>query len=205
MKLYVAPGACSLSPNVTLRELGIPFELVKVDLREKRTSDGSDFRAINPKGYVPALLLDSGELLTEGAVMVQYLADQHPERGLAPPNGTMARVRLQEQLHFIATELHKGMSPLYNPKLPADFGKSLRERLHGRFATLAETLDDRPYVMGEFSIVDPYALYAIRAWSRFAEITDPRLLAFAERMHARPTVIAACEAEGLPAALAKSA
>src|SRR5271156_2877190 len=118
MKLYFSPGACSLSPHIVLRELGLPFDLVKVDLASKQTSDGADFRTINPKGYVPTLATEHGQVLTEGPAIVQYLADRKPESGLAPANGSFARYRLQEWLNFISTEIHKSYSPLFNAAMP---------------------------------------------------------------------------------------
>src|SRR2546423_8762653 len=129
--LYYSPGACSISPNVALREAGIDFDLVKVDLRGKKLASGDDFHAVNPKGYVPALRLPDGQILTEGAVMVQYIADRAPEKQLAPASG-MERYRLQEWLNFIATELHKGMSPLYNALANADYKEQLKQRLATR-------------------------------------------------------------------------
>src|SRR4051794_1055697 len=138
MKLYYAPSACSLSPHVALLEAGLPFELVRVDfMRGKKLPDGRDFAAISPKAYVPVLELDDGQVLTEGAVMVQYIADLAPKSNLAPPNGTFARVRLQETLHFIATELHKGMSPLFS-KLPSDeYKQATIEKVRSRIALIA--------------------------------------------------------------------
>jgi glutathione S-transferase len=200
--LYWAPNTCSLSPHITLRESGLPFELVRVDLRAKKLADGGDWLAVNAKGYVPALKIPSGEILTEGAVMVQYLADRAPEKNLAPAYGSMERVRLMEWLHFIATELHKGMSPLYNPKANDDFKASLKERLVGRWTTLAEGIGDKPYLTGDFTIADGYAFYVLRAWQHaFKESIErwPTLKAYYGRLAARPTVAAALDAEGLTA------
>jgi glutathione S-transferase len=198
--LYWAPNTCSLSPHIVLREAALPFQLVRVDLRAKKLADGGDWLAINPKGYVPALRLPTGEVLTEGAVMVQYLADQAPDKQLSPPVGTMARVRLSEWLHFIATELHKGMSPLYNPLAGDDFKKSLKEnRLLGRWTTLAEGIGDKPFLTDTFTIADAYAFYVLRAWQHAQkEPLDrwPVLRAYYERLAARPAVAAALEAEG---------
>jgi glutathione S-transferase len=200
--LYWAPHTCSLSPHIVLREAGLPFDLVRVDLREKKLAGGTvnDWLAINPKGYVPALRIPSGEILTEGAVMVQYLADRAPEANLAPSSGSMERYRLMEWLHFIATELHKGMSPLYNPLAGDDFKKALKEqRLVGRWTTLAEGIGDKPYLTGDFTIADAYAFYTLRAW-RYAQKEPldrwPVLQAYYERIAARPHVAAALEAEG---------
>jgi glutathione S-transferase len=201
--LYWSPHTCSLSPHIVLREAELPFELVRVDLKNKKLVPDGDWLAINPKGYVPALRLPDGQVLTEGAVMVQYLADVAPGKKLAPPNGTMERVRLQEWLHFIATELHKGMSPLYNPLAGDDFKKALKEqRLVGRWTTLAEGIGDKPYLTGDFTIADAYAFYVLRAW-RYAQKESlerwPTLVAYYDRLAARPAVAAALEAEGAKA------
>ena len=199
--LYWAPNTCSLAPHIVLREAGLPFDLVRVDLRAKKLADGGDWLAINPKGYVPALRLPDGQILTENAVMLQYLADRVPEKSLAPPHGTMERVRLAEWLHFIATELHKGMSPLYNPAANDEFKKALKEgRLVGRWTTLAEGLGDKPYLTGDFTIADAYAFYVMRAWQRaIKESLDrwPTLKAYYGRLVARPAVAAALEEAGL--------
>ncbi len=200
--LYYAPTVCSLSPHIVLRELGIPFDLARVDLRAKKLVDGGgDWLALNPKGYVPALRLDDGNVLTEGAVMIRYLADTHPEAGLAPAHGTLERVRLDELLHFIATELHKGMGPLYNVLANDDYKAQVRQRLATRVGQLAETLGDKPYLTGErFSIADAYAFYVLRAWQRVhkQELTAwPTLVAYYERVAARPAVNAALAAEGI--------
>lgn len=196
-------NTCSLSPHIVLREAGLPFDLVRVDLRTKKLADGGDWLAINPKGYVPALRLPSGEILTEGAVMVQYLADQVPEKKLLPPHGTMERIRHQEWLHFIATELHKTMSPLYNPHATDELKKSLKEgRLVSRFTTLAEGLGDKPYLMGAFSICDAYAFYVMRAWQHVHKESLDRwsnLGAYYQRLAARPAVAAALADEGVKA------
>lgn len=197
MKLYFAPGACSLSPHIVLHELGIPFQAERMDGKTHKTATGVDFYSINRKGQVPTLLLDDGEVLTEGAVIVQYLADRKPEARLAPPQGTMDRYRLQEWLNFVATELHKTMSPLFNPKLAEDTKKSVKERLYARFEMLEDTLSKRPYLMGEFSVADPY-LYVTLSWTKKFEIDLtrwPSLVAFLDRMNKRPGVQAALKAE----------
>ena len=198
--LYFTPNTCSLSPHIVLREAGIPFELVRVDLKNRKLAGGGDWLAINAKGYVPALRLPDGQILTEGAVMVQYLADQRPEKLLLPAPGTMERVRLQEWLHFIATELHKGMSPLYNVLAGDDYKKQLKERLAGRWTTLAEGIKG-PYLTGEqFTIADAYAFYVLRAWQHAQkESLDrwPALRAYYQRIAERPAVAAALEAEGV--------
>ena len=199
LKLYYASGACSLSPHIALREAGLPFELESVDIRAKKTAGGGDFLAINPKGYVPALVLEGGEVLTEGVAIVQWIADQKPELKLAPAPGSIERVRLQEWLNFIATELHKGMSPLYSPAANEELKKALRERLTARFGILATAVDGKPFLFGDrFSIADGYALYVIRSWQRFANADLPAALtSYRARLSARPAVKAALEAEGL--------
>jgi glutathione S-transferase len=200
MKLYFAPGACSLSPHIVLRESGLPFETDRIDGKTHKTQNGSDYYAINPKGQVPALQLDSGEVLTEGAVIVQYIADQKPESKLAPPAGNLERYRLQEWLSFIATEMHKGSSPLFNPKLPGDVKQTTLDRLLQRYAFVARHLDTHTYLMGDhFTVADAY-LFTILRWAKRFEIDLnrwPSLAAFMKRMEARPSVKATLEAEGL--------
>jgi glutathione S-transferase len=201
LKLYYTPGACSLSPHIALREAGVPFELVKVDLAAKKIDGGGDYFAINPKGYVPALRLDNGELLTEGAVIVQYVADLRPDAQLAPKAGTFDRVRLQEWLHFIATELHKGFGPINNPKSGPELKQFFRQRLDARFQVLASALEKQEFlVKGGFSVADAYAFYTLRNLRRL----DPTALEqsavlrpYHDRIAARPAVRAALEAEGL--------
>ncbi len=201
--LYYSPSACSLSPHIALREAGLPFALQRVDLRTKRLADGGDWLGVNPKGYVPALRTPSGEALTEGAVIVRYIADQVPGSHLAPPNGTMARVRLDETLHFIATELHKGMSLLYNAKAPDDLKAGAKERLAGRFSALQTQLGDKPYLFGEaFTIADGYAFYVLLAYQKHLKndlAAWPGLAAFYARVAARPAVMEALAAEGIAA------
>ena len=200
LKLYYAPGACSLSPHIALREAEIPFELVRVDFAAgRRTEDGFDYRTINPKGYVPALRLDDGQILTEGAVMVQYIADSKPESGLAPAPGSFARVRLQEWLHYIATELHKGMGPLFLKDVPEDYKRSVLKRVGARFDFVAEHVVGRPFLFGDrFSIGDCYMVYALRAWKRQnADQLSPVLEAYYAGLLERPAVKAAFAAEGI--------
>jgi len=199
LKLCYAPGACSLSPHVALREANLPFELVKLDFKNRKLSDGRDYASVNPKGYVPALELDDGQVLTEGVAIVQYIADRAPDAELAPPNGTFDRVRLQEWLNFIATELHKGTSPLFASNLPADYRTTVHDRLAGRFAFIAKSLGDKPYLTGDrFTIADGYMLYVLRVWNRFYpnELPAP-LTAYFARLNERPSVKAALAAEGL--------
>ena len=198
MKLYFAPGACSFSPHIVLRELGLPFDLVQVDLRSKATSDGRDFRAINPKGYVPTLELDDGRILTEGPAIVQYLADRKPEAGLAPANGTFERYQLQEWLNFISTELHKQFSPLFNPATPDSVRQQQIEKLGGRFTEISVVLGKQDYLLaGGFSVADAY-LYTVLVWTRFVSVDLapwPVLVRYMQRMEARPSVQAAQLAE----------
>ncbi|MEJ2765400.1 glutathione transferase GstA [Photobacterium sp. MCCC 1A19761] len=197
MKLYFAPLTCSLSPHIILRELGIPFELIRVNNSTKRTADGLDFREINPKGYVAALVLDNGEVLTEGAVIVQYLADLCPNAQLAPRHGSWERVRMLELLSFISTELHSGVAPLFNEALSESVRAIFRERLFNRLDYLSEFMGHKPYLVGQFSIADTY-LFSILLWLPVfqVDIEDwPVLSQFMARMYARPAVKTAMEAE----------
>ncbi len=200
MKLYYIPGACSLSPHIILREAGLSFDLVKVDGKTKKTDSGTDFNAINPKGYVPLLELDDGQRLTEGAVIVQYLADRKPEAKLAPAAGTPDRYRLQEWLNFIASEVHKGFSPLFNPQLPESWKTVVVDRLGTRFDYLSKHLEKNQYLMGNgFSVADAY-LFTVLNWTRFVGIDLgkwPLLQAYSARIAARPSVQQALAAEGL--------
>lgn len=200
MKLYFTPGACSLSPHIALREAGLPFDIDQVDLANKQTKSGTDFRTINPKGYVPALQLDDGQVLTEAAVIVQYIADRKPEAKLAPPAGTRERYVLQEWLNFIATELHKGLSPLFKPDVPEAWQQVVKDAIAARFDFLTKRLQGKPYVMGEsFSVADGY-LFTILNWTNFVKIDLgkwPTIKAYQERIAARPAVRAALKAEGL--------
>jgi glutathione S-transferase len=201
-KLYYTPGACSLSPHIALREADLPFELVAVDLAEKKLrKDGSSFLAVNPKGYVPALVLDDGQLLTEGAIIVQYIADQKPERKLAPKAGTTERLRLQEWLHFIATELHKGFGPVNNAKTNDEAKQFFKARLLSRFEFLAKSLEGKQYLLGDtFTVADGYAYYTLRNLRKLdAAVLEasPILKAYFERVESRPAVRAALQAENL--------
>lgn len=200
MKLYYAPGACSLAPHIVAHELGIPLELEKVDTRTKQTASGRDFTTINPKGYVPAIELDSGELLTEGPVISQYLADLRPEAGLAPANGTLARYRLQEILGYINSEIHKSYSPLFNPAASAELREDRAQYLQKRYALLESILAASPYLTGDhFTIADAY-LFTVTNWARIVKVdlsSFPNLLAFQKRVAERPAVQAAMRAEGL--------
>lgn len=198
MKLYYAPNTCSLSPHIVLRELGLEFELIKVDNRSKLTADGRDFRTINPKGYVAALELDNGQILTEGPAIVQYLADMKPESGLAPRADSWARVRLQEWLNFITSEIHAGSAPLFNATLPEEVRAFFREKLFRRFDFLEDALNDKTYLTGSsFSVADAY-LFTVLGWCEFFSFELnrwPALLAYKSRINARPAVQAALLAE----------
>jgi len=199
LKLYIKSGACSLSPHIALAESGLAFSVEQVDLATKKTASGSDYRAINPKGSVPALVLDDGTLLTEGAVIVQYIADQAPQSGLAPAVGSFERYRLQEWLNFIATELHKGFGPLFNAKIPDEVKALAKATLALRFAVVAEALKERDYLLGNFSVADGY-LFTVLNWAGFVgfDLSPwPVLAAFQVRVAARPAVQATLKAEGL--------
>lgn len=200
MKLYYAPGACSLAPHIVAREADLPVALVKVDLSKHLTETGENFRAINPKGYVPAIVLKDGSLFTEAAAILQYLADQQPGAGLAPANGTTERYRLIEWLTFISSEIHKGFGPLWNPATPDNVKAATKERLATRFAYLDETLSTQPFLMGEtFTIADAY-LFTVVNWTNFHAIdisSFKHLSAFMTRVASRPKVREALAAEGL--------
>jgi glutathione S-transferase len=200
MKLYIKPGACSLSPHIVLEESGLDYETETVDLRTKRTVVGEDYNQINPKGYVPALLLDSGELLTEGPAIVQYVADKAPARKLAPANGTIERYRLQSLLNFIATELHKSCSPFFNPASGEEWKKIAGANLERRLGYVNEQLEGKPYLLGEdFSVADAY-LFTVLSWMKFIKIDLAKwsnLAAFVERVAARPAVQAVLKTEQL--------
>lgn len=207
MKLYYSPGACSLSPHIVLREAGLPFDLFKVDLKSKKTETGDDFTVINPKGYVPVLELEpvagqSTERLTEGPAIVQYLADQVPNKKLAPPSGTLERARLQEWLNFISTELHKTFSPLFSPSTPEDYKRQLKEKIVSRLSHVDQTLGrhGKPWLLGEhFSVADAY-LFVVTSWARNMGIDIEGLANVGQymgRVRERPAVAAALRAEGL--------
>jgi glutathione S-transferase len=200
MKLYYAPGACSLSPHIVSREAGIPVELKKVNLKDKVVEGGADFLKVNSKGYVPALELDNGQVLTEGPAIVQYLADQKPASGLAPKPESFERYRLQEWLNFITAEIHKGFSPLFKPSTPDEYKKIARENLAGRFDWLNQQLAGKDYLMGKtFTVADAY-LFTVLTWTKPLQIDLgkwPNLAAFVARVSARPKVKEAMKAEGL--------
>jgi glutathione S-transferase len=199
MKLYYSPGACSLSPLIALHEAGLAFEPVLASTKTHKLQDGTDYYTINPKGYVPLLELDDGERLTEGPAIVQYIADQAPQSKLAPPNGTLARYRLQEWLNFITTELHKQFSPLFNAAVPEEFKAMQRKKLRDRLAWVDGQLEGKSYLMGEdFSVADAY-LYTVTNWAQPMNIDLAgldRLAAYRERVAARPAVQQARRTEG---------
>jgi glutathione S-transferase len=199
MKLYYAPGTCSLSPHIVAREAGLPLTLVRVDNKNKKTESGEDYRAINPKGYVPLLELDNGARLSEGPAIVQYLADLAPAAKLAPANGTFERYQLQEWLNFITSEVHKQFSPLFDATMPDEAKEKFRNKLASRFDWVAEQLRGRDYLMGSFTVADAY-LFAVLGWTKFTGpdlARWPALQQYVDRIAARPRVQEALKAEGL--------
>jgi glutathione S-transferase len=199
MKLYYMPGACSLAPHIALREAQLPFELEKVE-RSKQTASGEDFLTVNPKGGVPALRLDDGSVLTEAGVIQQYIADKAPGRKLAPAAGTMERVRLQEWLNYIASEVHKGIGQLFNPAMPDDYKEAVKKSLAARqFPYLEKALAGRETLMDGFTVADGY-LFTVLNWTRLHKIdlsAFPNITAFMARVATRPAVQEAMKAEGL--------
>jgi glutathione S-transferase len=205
MKLYYMPGACSLATHILLREGGLPVELERVG-RDKKTATGANFLEINPKGYVPALRMDDGDILTENVVVHGYIADLAPAAKLAPPRGTKERLKQDELAVYITTEIHKTFSPLFNPALPDDVKATQRDKLQQRYALIEKLLSDgRPYLMGQnFATVDSY-LFTVTRWAPGQNVdlsAFPKLAAFMDRVAARPAVRAALEAEGLVKAAA---
>ena len=200
MKLYYSPGACSLSPHIVLREAGLPFTAVKVSTKTKEFDGGGDFRTINEKGYVPALGLDDGSVLTEGPAIVQYLADRAPEAKLAPPNGSFERYRLQEWLNFITSELHKQFSPIFDPSTSDEVKAKQREKISGRLDYVNKQLSGRNFLLGDlFTVADAY-LFTVANWGQWTgiEISKwPALKSYMDRVAARPNVQEALKAEGL--------
>jgi glutathione S-transferase len=200
MKLFYSSGACSLSPHIVAHEAGIELRLQKVDLKTKTVTSEGDYWAINPKGYVPALELDDGQILTEGPTIVQYLADLKPGKGLAPPAGTLARYRLQEWLGYINSELHKTYSPLFRAETPAETRAERLAYLSKRYALVEKQLTGRSHLLGDsFTVADAY-LFTITNWAsavKFDLSPFPHLRALQERTAARPAVQAAMRAEGL--------
>lgn len=195
MKLYYAPQACSLAPHIVLRELQLPFVLIRVDNRSKRTASGEDFLAINPKGYVAALQLENGKVLTEGPAILQYLADLQPQSALAPAPGSFERVRLQEWLNFVSSEIHGGLGALFDERMPAEV---IKEKLFKRFTVLVEVLERQEYLLsGGFSVADAL-LFVVLRWAGLFGIELkqwPALARFQDRVGKRPTVITALAAE----------
>ncbi|WP_170327339.1 glutathione transferase GstA [Ruegeria arenilitoris] len=201
MKLYYKPGACPLASHIALHETGRPFEIEAVDTAVGRTESGADYHTINPKGYVPALGLDDGSVLTEGAAVLQYIADRYPEAGLAPAVGTLARARMQEQLNWIGTELHKAFGPLFRDGTSEADKDAARTAVAGKFDLIEAQLEDgREWlVSNQFSVADAY-LFVVANWANFTGIDLsrwPRLAAFVSRSAARPSAQAAMRAEGL--------
>jgi glutathione S-transferase len=200
MKLYYSPGACSLSPHIVLLEAGLPYTLEKIDFATKKTSAGIDYLTINSKGAVPAVQFDDGRVLTEGPAIVQYLADQKPESGLAPRAGTFERYRLMEILNYITSEVHKGFGPLFNPKISADWKASALSNLEKKFAWLSGFLAGKTHLMGDaFTVADAY-LFTVLAWTGHLKIDLepwPVLVAYQSRIAQRPKVQQAMREEGL--------
>ena len=200
MKLYYSTGACSLAPHIVLREAGLPVDLVLASTKTHKLPDGSDFYAINPLGYVPVLELDDGTRLREGPAILQYIADQVPDKNLAPANGTLPRYRVQEWLTFISTELHKAFSPLFNPAVPEEVKGGFRDKLINRLLWVNGELEGKQYLLGDdFCVADAY-LYTVSRWTVPMKIdlsAMPNIVAFQQRMQARPAVQQALAAERL--------
>ena len=201
MKLYYAPGACSLATHILLREAGLSFDLERVDIRKKTTEHGEDWMALNPKGYVPALRMDDGDILTENVVLHGYVADLKPELKLAPAHGTKARLKQDELAVYVSTEIHKSYGALFNPAITDDARKAAIDKLQTRYRLIEQLLSDgRTYVTGEpFTSVDAY-LFTVTSWANSLKVdlsAFPKLLAYQQRVAARPAVQAALVAEGL--------
>lgn len=200
MKLYFSPGACSMAPHIILREAGYRFDLDKVDHATKRTASGEDFTQVNPNGYVPAFRLDNGQVLTEGSVIMQYLADQKPESNLAPKAGTLERYRLMEWLNFISSEVHKTLGALFNPKITPEWKENQVALFGRRCDHLVRALGNKLYLMGDkFSIADAY-LFTVLSWTGYLKVDIskwPTLKDYVARVNARPAVEEAMRAEGL--------
>ena len=200
MKLYYSPGACSLSPHIVARETGQKIELIKVDLATKKTEKGDDFRKVNPLGYVPALVLDSGEVLTEGPAIVQYLADKAPASGIAPANGTPERYKQQQWLNHISTELHKGMGSLFNEDMAKAAGGMIKAKLADRIEALDKHLAGKDFIMGQqFTAADAYA-FTVLGWGKYVGVDVEKyhnVKAYMARVGSRPKVQEALKAEGL--------
>ncbi|MEO8171404.1 MAG: glutathione transferase GstA, partial [Oxalobacteraceae bacterium] len=199
-KLYYSPGACSMATHIVAREAGHTFDLEKVDIPNKKTADGGDYWKVNPKGYVPALMLDDGQVLTEVGVICQYLADQKPESGLVPEFGTIARYHQMEALNFAATEIHKQIGALFNPQLTPEMKEVQIGTIARRFNALEKMLDGKPYIMGDtFSAADAY-LFTVLNWTKIHKIDVskwPNIQAYIARVAERPKVQETMKAEGL--------
>ena len=200
MKLFFSPAACSLSPHIVLRESGLPFELVRIDMVARKTADGADYAKINPKGQVPALQLDDGQIITEGPAIVQYVADQNPSAGLVPAAGTIERYQVQGWLTHIGTELHKTFGPMFRPTTPDAYKAISKENLTAKYKNIDKHLAGRQYLVGErFGVADAY-LFTVTRWSPRVELDlspFPNVGAFMERVAARPKVKEALAEEGL--------
>jgi glutathione S-transferase len=200
MKLYYSPGACSLSPHIVANEAGIPLELAKVDVQSKTIAREGDYWHVNPKGYVPALELEDGQVLTEGPAIVQFLADRAPNSGLAPANGTFERVRLQEILNYLTSEIHKSYSPLFRPDVLPAVREERLAYLAKRYALVDKQLEGRRYLLGDrFTVADAY-LFTLTRWARAVKLDlsgFPNLEAFQKRVGSRKAVVEAMRAEGL--------
>lgn len=200
MKLYLAPGACSLASHIALCESGLPYSIELVDLRTHMTEDGLDYRDIHPLGYVPLLKLDDGHYLTEGTAILQYIADQVPDQRLAPPWGSMERYRLTEHLSFISSELHRHFGPLFDPTIPTAVQAAHRQRVLGRFRWVDQTLNGKPYLLGEhYSVADAY-LFVVCGWGKLVNVDlsgFAHLQALIGRIGSRAAVQRALAEEGL--------
>lgn len=200
MKLYFSPGTCSLASDISLHEAGIAFEAVQVDLKTKKTTAGEDYLAINPKGYVPALGLNTGEVLTENAAILQYIADLNPESKLAPTWGTLERYRLVEWLALINSEIHKSLSTFFKPNAGEDWKQASRDNVTKRLDYIQTALSSRQFLMGDqFTVADAY-LFTVLRWLRSAQLDPaqwPTIKTYFERIKARPQVVAAMTLEGM--------
>ncbi|OAT47260.1 glutathione S-transferase [Proteus hauseri ATCC 700826] len=200
MKLYYAPGSCSLSPHIVLRETGLDFSIERIDLRAKKTESGKDFLSINPKGQVPVLQLDNGDVLTEGVAIVQYLADLKPDRNLISPPKTLERYHQIEWLNFLASEMHKGYGPLFSPDTPESYVPVVKEKLKSKFRYIDEVLTKHNFICGNnFTVADAY-LFTLSQWAPHVglDITDlTHLQDYLKRIAQRPNVHSALVTEGL--------
>ena len=200
MKLYYAPGACSLAAHIAAREAGLPIDIEKVDLGAKKTASGDDYMRINPKGYVPAVRLDDGSILTEAAAVLQYIGDRNPDAGLIPAAGSNERYRLIEWLTFISSEVHKGFGPLWYPKTPEETKRQVKEKLAQRLGFVESRLGSSGFLTGErFTVADAY-LFTVVNWAGMLAVdlsAFPKLQEYQKRVAARPKVQEAMKAEGL--------